>query len=118
MDSVGSIVLVLVSAALLVAAVLLARSRSGLPWPAIVVAALTSAVCFTVGGDSGQDTSGPNLATVMGSLAGLLSIAAAVISLGPFSGSGDGPGPRTPIVLAAGGVALGALGLLLTVLTG
>ena len=118
MDTVGSIVLVLVAAALLVTAVLLARSSSGLPWPAIVVAALTSAVCFTVGGDSGEDAAGPNLATVMGSLAGLLSIAAAVISLVPFSGSQDGPGPRTPIVLAAGGIALGAVGLLLTVLTG
>jgi hypothetical protein len=118
MDSLGSIVLVLVAAALLVTAVLMARSSNGLPWPAIVVAALTSAVCFTVGGDSDKDASGPNLATVMGSLAGLLSIAAAVISLAPFAGSREGPGPRTPILLAAGGIALGALGLLLTVLSG
>ncbi len=59
MLSVGSIVLLLVTAALLVTAVVLARSSSGLPWPAIVVAALTSAVCFTVGGDSVKDSAGP-----------------------------------------------------------
>jgi hypothetical protein len=116
MLSVGSIVVLVLAGGLLVTAVLLVRSASGLPWPAIVVAALTSGVCFTVGGDSSTDASGPSIATVMGSLTGLLSVVAAVIALVP-RGSHDSPAPRTPIVLSAGGIALGALGLLLTVVS-
>ena len=115
--TVGSVVILLLAVALLVTAVLLVRTSSGLPWPAIVVAALTSAVCFTVGGgDSGKETSGPNIATVMGSVTGLLSVIAAVMALAPKR-SHDNPASRTPIVLSAGGIALGALGLLLTLLT-
>ncbi len=113
----GSVVILVVALALLVTAVLLVRSTSALPWPAIVVAALTSGVCFTVGGESATDGSGPSLATVMGSLTGLLSVVAAVIALAPRR-SHDTPAPRTPILLSAGGIALAAVGLLLTLLTG
>jgi len=114
--TVGSVVILLLAVALLVTAVLLVRSPSGLPWPAIVVAALASAVCFTVGGDAGKDTSGPSVATVMGSAAGLVSVIAAVMALVPKR-SHDTPASRTPILLSAGGIALGALGLLLTLVT-
>ena len=115
--TVGSVVILLLAVALLVTAVLLVRSPSGLPWPAIVVAALTSAVCFTVGGgEAGKDATGPSIATVMASVTGLLSVIAAAVSLAPRR-SHDNPASRTPIVLSAGGVALGALGLLLTLLT-
>lgn len=115
--TVGSVVILLLALALLVTAVLLVRSASGLPWPAIVVAALASAVCFTVGGDAGMDASGPNIATVMGSAAGLLSVISAVMALVPKR-SHEAPASRTPIVLSAGGIALGALGLLLALVTG
>jgi hypothetical protein len=117
MSTTGSIVIVLLSVILLVTAVLLVRSRSRLPWPAIVVAALTSAVCFTVGGDSSKSSTGPSVATVAAGVAGLLSVIAAIVTLGPKR-SAEGPAPRTPIVLAAAGIALGALGLLLNLLTG
>jgi hypothetical protein len=115
--SVGSVVVLVLAIGLLVTAVLLARSSSVLPWPAIVVAALTSGICFTVGGDSPTDASGPSLATVMGSLTGLLSVIAAVLALAPRR-SHDTPAPRTPIVLSAAGIALASVGLLLTALTG
>ena len=115
--SVGSVVLLVLAIALLATAVLLVRSSNGLPWPAIVVAALTSAVCFTVGGDASADTSGPSVATVMGSVTGLLSVIAAIMALVPKR-THEGSAPRTPIVLSSGGIALGAIGLLLTLLSG
>ena len=117
MLSVGSVVILVLAVALLVTSVLLVRSANGLPWPAIVVAALTSAVCFTVGGDSSADASGPSIATVMGSLTGLLSVIAAIMALVPKADR-DSAAPRTPIVLSAGGIALGAIGLLLTLMIG
>jgi hypothetical protein len=113
----GSIVILLLGVAMLVSAVLLVRSSSRLPWPAIVVAAATSAVCFTVGGDSSEGPTGPSVATVAASVAGLLSVVAAIIALAP-KGSEEGPAPRTPIVLSAVGIVLGGLGLLLSLLTG
>jgi hypothetical protein len=113
----GSIVILLVAVALLVTAGLLVRSRSRLPWPAIVVAALTSAVCFTVGGDSSKGSTEPSAATVAAAVAGLLSVVAAIVTLAPRR-SGESPAPRSPIMLAAAGITLGALGLVLNVLTG
>ncbi|MCW2828167.1 MAG: hypothetical protein JWQ67_1783 [Marmoricola sp.] len=115
--SVAGLVVVLLAVALLGTAVLLLRSPSRLPWPAIVVAALTSAVCFTVGGDSGRNDSGPSIATVMGSAAGFLSVVAAVLALVPKQ-SHEGPAARTPLLLSVGGIVLGAIGLLLNLLTG
>jgi Ni,Fe-hydrogenase III small subunit len=116
--SVGALVLLVLGVVLLVTAVVLARSSSRLPWPAIVVAALTSAVCFTVGGDAARDTSGPSIATVMASITGFLSVVAAVLALVPQRSRNDGgPARRTPILLSAGGIALGGIGLLLTLLT-
>ena|SRR5215210_3112432 len=113
--SLGSIVILVIAVVLLVAAVLLVRS-SGPPWPAIVVAALASAVCFTVGGDTVQDSSGPTVATVTGSIAGAMSVAAAIITLVPTRVTGDRT-PRAAIVVAAAGIAIGVIGLLLSLLT-
>lgn len=117
MISLSGLVIGVLAVALLVTAVLLVRSANALPWPAIVVAALASAVCFTVGGDSGTDSSAPSTATVMGSAAGLLSVLAAILTLIPGR-SRQGPASRTPLMLSAGGIAVGAIGLLLTLLTG
>jgi len=113
----GSIVIMLLAAALLVSAVLLVRSSSRLPWPAILMAAVASAVCFTVGGDSSEGSTGPSTATVAASVSGLLSVVAAIIALAPRR-SEEGPAPLTPIVVSAVGIAIGALGLLLNLLTG
>jgi drug/metabolite transporter (DMT)-like permease len=118
MTSVGTIVTFVLAVVLLLTAVLLVRSRSRLPWPAIGVCALASAVCFTVGGGSAQGTDGPGIATVMGSVVGFLGVASAIIALVPRrSPAQDGPAPRVPIVLSAVGIVLGAIGLLVTLLT-
>jgi L-lactate permease len=109
MVSVAGLVILVLALVLLVAAVLLVRSRSGLPWPAIVVAALTSAVCFTVGGDTSTGSAGPSIATVAGSIAGLLSMVAAILALVPKD-SHETPAPRTPILLSTAGIALGTFG--------
>lgn len=116
MTSAGTLLVVLLAVALVVVAVLLLRTRNGLPWPAILVASLTSAVCFTVGGGSGEDTSGPSIATVMGSIVGFLAVAAAIIALVPRRGT-EGPPPRVALLLGAGGIVLGAIGLVLNQLT-
>jgi hypothetical protein len=108
-------VLVVLALGLLVTAVLLVRSPSRLPWPAILVAALTAGICFTVGGGSGEGVSGPDAATVAGSVAGFASVLAAVLSLAPGrSRPEDARGPRAPIMLSTAGIAIGALGLLLS----
>lgn len=116
MTSASSLLVVLLAAALLLAAAMLLRSGSALPWPAIIVAALTSAVCFTVGGTSGEDTSGPSVATVMGAVVGFVTVVAAVLALVPRSET-VAPPSRTPLLLAVGGIVLGALGLPVHLLT-
>jgi hypothetical protein len=116
MSSAGTLLVVLLAVALAATAVVLLRSRNGLPWPAILVASLTSAVCFTVGGGSGEDTSGPSIATVVASIVGFLAVAAAVVALVPRSGT-DGPPPRAALLISVGAIALGALGLVLNLLT-
>ncbi len=115
--SLGDLVVVVLAVGLLASAVVLFRSSNGLPWPAIVVASLTSAVCFTVGGDSARGSSGPSVATVMGSAAGFLAVLAAILALVPKRPHQE-PASRTPLALSSVGIALGALGLLLNLLTG
>jgi hypothetical protein len=110
MSSLGGVVVVVLAVALLVGAVLLVRSGNPYPWPAIVVAMLTSGVCFTVGGDSAPDASGPSVATVAGAIIGLLSVVAAVTALIPRSE--DAPLSRAPTLLAVAAIVVGALGLL------
>jgi hypothetical protein len=117
MTSAGPVLIVLLAVALGASSVVLLRSRDGHPWPAIIVASLTSAVCFTVGGTSGEDSSGPSIATVMGSVVGFLAVAAAIVALVPARDA-DGPASRTPLLLCVAGVVLGAIGLLLTAVTG
>ena len=69
METLGTVVVVILAVALLVAPVLLLRSKNPHPWPAIVGAMLTSGVCYTVGG-GGQEASGPSVATVIASIVG------------------------------------------------
>jgi hypothetical protein len=115
METLGTVVVVALAVALLVAPVLLLRSKNPHPWPAIVGAMLTSGVCYTVGG-GGQDASGPSVATVIASIVGFLSVVAAVIALVPRSG--NAPPPRSPIMMAAGAIGLGGIGLLITLVAG
>ena len=116
MQTVGTVVVVALAVALLVIAVLLVRSRNAHPWPAIVAAMLTSGVCYTIGGGSGENDPGPSVAIVIASIVGFLSVAAAIIALIPRSG--QAPPPRSPIVLAAGGIGLAGVGLLINLVTG
>ena len=116
METLGTIVVVALAIALLVTPVLLVRAKSAHPWPAIVVAMLTSGVCYTVGGGSGEDATGPSVATVIASVVGFLSVVAAIIALIPRSG--DEPPPRSPMVLSAAGIGLGGVGLLINLVTG
>jgi ABC-type Mn2+/Zn2+ transport system permease subunit len=115
METLGTVVVVVVAVALLVIPVLLVRAKSAHPWPAIVVAMLTSGVCYTVGGGSGQGSS-PSVATVIASIVGFLSVVAAIVALIPRSG--NAPPPRSPILLAASGIGLGGVGLLINLFTG
>lgn len=116
METLGTIVVVTLGVALLVTAVLLVRSKNAHPWPVIVVAMLTSGVCYTVGGGSGADDAGPSVATVIASIVGFLSVVAAIIALIPRSG--NDPPPRSPILLSGAGIGLGGVGLLINLLTG
>jgi hypothetical protein len=116
MQTLGTVVVVALAVALLVIAVLLVRSRNPHPWPAIVAAMLTSGVCYTVGGGSGENAAGPSVATVIASIVGFLSVVAAIIALIPRSG--HAPPPRAPIVLSAGGIGLAGIGLLINLVTG
>jgi hypothetical protein len=56
------------------------------------------------------------VATVIAAVVGFLSVTAAVIALVPRSGKA--PPPRSPIVLAAGGIGLAGIGLLVNLVTG
>ena len=116
MSGMSSVVTVVLAVVLVVAAALMVRSRNAHPWPAIVVAMVTSAVCFTVGSGSGQEAEGPSIATIVGSVVGLLSMAAAIMALVP--GSREAPPSRLPIYLSAAGMLLGALGLVLNQMAG
>ena len=112
----GSVVIVLLAVVLLVAAVALLRSRNPNPWPSVVVAMVVSGVCFTVGGASGEDTSGPSIATVVAAIVGLLSVAGAILALVPRSR--NRPPSRLPMLLSTGGILIGAVGLVLNQLAG
>jgi cytochrome c biogenesis factor len=111
----GSVVVVIVALGLLGTVVLLVRSRPANPWSAIVVAMLTSAVCFTVGGGSDEDTAWPAVATVAASVVGILSVAAAIVALVPRPA--DAPPSRLPMMLASAGIVIGALALVVNQLT-
>ena len=115
METLGTIVVVILAIALLVTPVLMLRSKNPHPWPAIVGAMLTSGVCYTVGG-GGQEASGPSVATVIASIVGFLSVVAAFIALMPRSG--ERSAPKSPIILAAGAIGLGGVGLLITLVAG
>jgi hypothetical protein len=110
MSSLGSVVVVLIAVALLVVAALLLRSRSVMPWPAIIVAMVTSGICFTVGGDASKDTSEPSVATVVAAVVGVVSVGAAITAMVPRSHKA--PPPRLPLLLSGAAIVVGAVGLL------
>ena len=112
----GSIVIVIVAVVLLGSVAVLVRSHGANPWSAIVVAMLTSGICFSVGGGSGEDDAGPSIATIVAAIVGLLSVAAAIRALVPRSS--DEPPTRIPMLLACGGIVIGALGLVLNQMVG
>jgi hypothetical protein len=114
--SLGSVVIVIVAIVLLGSVAALVRSHSANPWSAIVVAMLVSGICFSVGGSSGKDDAGPSVATVVAAIVGLLSVAAAIRALVPRS-SDESP-TRVPMLLACGGIVVGALGLVLNQIVG
>ena len=105
------VVVLVLAVVLLVAVAVLVRSRNTNPWPPIVLAMVTSGVCFTVGGDSNADSSGPSVATVAAAVVGVLSVAAAIVAMVPRSPTA--PPSRWPILLSAGAVVLGVAGLVL-----
>ena len=53
---------------------------------------------------------------MIASIVGFLSVVAAFIALMPRSG--NAPPPRSPILLSAGGIGLGGIGLLINLVTG
>ena len=108
--SLGTLVVVVASLVLLGAAVLQLRSGP-LPFPAIITAALTSSLCYTVGGATAEESSAPSVPIVMGSLVGVLALVAMVVSLVPRTPQADRE-RRAPLVIAAAGTIIGSLGLL------
>ncbi len=117
MGTVGTIVVVLLALGLLVTAGLLLRARPSVPWPGILSAALTSGICFTVGGETEGNGSGPDVAIVMGSVVGFLCVVSAVVALAPLR-SGSRPPSKVPFLLSVAATVLGALGLLVSPLAG
>jgi hypothetical protein len=115
MSTLGGVVVVVVAVVLLVVAIVLARSPRVTPWPAIVVAAIATGVCFTVGGNSSRDATEPSVATVCAAVAGLLTVVAAVLALAPRVG--QPPLAPLPRVVASVAVAVVAAGLVANLLT-
>ena len=111
----GGVMIAVLAVVLLVAAVLLVRSRETTSWPAIVVAMVTSGICFTIGGDSTTEGSGPSPATVAASIVGVVSVIAAIIAMVPRSR--EAPPSRIATVLAAAAIVVGALGLVINQLS-
>jgi peptidoglycan/LPS O-acetylase OafA/YrhL len=111
-----TVVLIAVAVAIAGGALVVLRTGSGLPWPLLGFSALTCAVCFTVGGATGADLKGPDLATVMGALVGVATIAAAIIALVPRDADVQGPS-RVPPLLATAAAVIGCAGLVISVLT-
>lgn len=115
MAAVQSVLLLVVAVALLVWAVLVVRSRDPRPWRGIGAAALTCAICFTVGGATGRDLSGPDPATIGAALCGVLCVVSATLALVP---RGPRRPARLPVVVAVLGILVGAAGLLVNQLAG
>lgn len=111
-----TIVLVVVALVIAGGALVVLRTGSGLPWPSLGFSALTCAVCFTVGGATGADLKGPDLATVMGALAGLATVASAIIALVPRDADVQGPS-RVPLLVATAASVIGCAGLVISLLT-
>ena len=112
MGTLGTTVVLLLGAGLLVALAALLRSGRAITWPSIGLAALASGFCFVLAGTHVGSGSGLGAAIICGGLAGLLCLVAVVIVLVP-SRRTDGPTGRLPVWIASAGTVLGAVGLLL-----
>jgi hypothetical protein len=115
MSALLTTLLIVLAVGLVVGVVLVFRSTD-LPWPMIGLAAFTSAVCFTVGGDTGANLSGPDLALVVGAVAGVATVASAILALTPHDMKRSRPS-RLPVMLSAIGTVVGAVGLVVSLLT-
>lgn len=115
MSSPGSVVVVVLAVLLLIAAALLLRARLVSPWPTIVAAVVASGICFTVGGGSGRDATEPSLATVMGAVVGILTLASAIMAQIPRLARP--PFTRVPTYIATTAIVIGAVGLIVNELT-
>ena len=115
MSTPATIALIAVAVALAVSAILVVRRGSGLAWPSLGISALTAAICFTVGGATGADLKGPDLATVMGAFVGTATVASAIISLVPRDV--DGPPALLPVRIATVASVAGSVGLVISLLT-
>ena len=115
MSTLPTVLLIAFAVALVIAVVVVLRTTT-LPWPMIGLAALTSGVCFTVGGDTGADQRGPDLALVMGAVAGVATVASAILALTPHDKHRSRPS-RLPMLLSAVGTVVAATGLVISLLT-
>lgn len=104
--------MVVLAIGLLACVVPLLRSGDAHPWAAIGLAALTSALAFTVGGESDSPTGGPSAPIVLGGLVGLLSVVAGILALIPRSRKR--PPSRVPIMISVVAIVGGAVGIALT----
>jgi hypothetical protein len=116
MSTLVTIALIVVAVAIAAGALVVLRVGSGLPWPLLGFSALTCAVCFTVGGATGADLEGPDVATAMGAFAGVATIVAAIIALVPRDADVRGPS-RVPLLLATAASVIGCAGLVVSLLT-
>jgi hypothetical protein len=111
-----TVVLIAVAVAIAAGALVVLRTGSGLPWPLLGFSALTCAICFTVGGATGADLKGPDLATVVAAFVGMATVASAIIALVPRDADVQGPSPVPPL-LATGATVIGCVGLVISLLT-
>ena len=117
MGTLGTTVVLVLGAALLVALATLLRRGREITWPSIGLAALAAAACFVVAGTHAGAGSGPGTAITCGGLAGLLCLLSVVLVLLP-SRHTDRPPGRLPVWIASAGTLLGVVGLLLSPIYG
>ncbi len=115
MSTLPTALLIVIAVALVIGVVVVLRTTT-LPWPMIGLSALTSGICFTVGGDTGANQSGPDLALVMGAVAGVATVASAILALTPHDRQRPRPS-RLPLLIPAVGTVVGATGLVISLLT-
>ena len=110
-----TVLLIAVAVVLAATALWLLRSGNQLPWPTLGLSSLTCAVCFTVGGATGADLDGPDIATLMGALVGFATLLAAILALVPRDTARNPL--RLPTLVGTVAVVVGSVGLVVSLLT-